>query len=242
MYRGFTISTSVREGGILVLPDGASREDFTPHPSLLKYVEANAANWYRYINKNLRGEAQASPNGSLYLITGCDKTRSVSCVAIPIGPDTAGDQVELQYKQGNEGRPWSSNSRARIRRVDAEANPDASYGVFLRGIRISLSARSWSSKMEYTAPDLKPYYNILSMPITGRWAKILRTVESRFGPGSTVLHRRPEVIHLTSFLSTRWLIYRQQVPFHVSDIIAQLVLKDVNITFLSLSPDAHPFT
>jgi len=155
--------------------------------------------WYRYVTKNLRGEAEACPNGSLYLITGCDKTHSVSCVAVPLGSDTVGDQVELQYKQGSEGQPWSSNRRARICRVDAQSNPGASYGVFLRGIRIALSSHSWSLNMEYLEPDMKPYYNILSKAPTGRWDRILRSVGSRLGLGQTEAFNRPEVLLRLAF-------------------------------------------
>jgi hypothetical protein len=164
----------------------------------LKYIQDNALDWYLYVTKNLRGEAEASPNGSLYLITGCDKTRSVSCVAIPLGSDTAGDQVELQYKQGNEGQPWSSNHRARICRVDAQSNPGASYGVFIRGIRIALSSHSWSLNMEYTEPDMKPYYSILSKTAIGRWERILRSVGSRLGLGPTSVFNQPEVVRFAS--------------------------------------------
>ena len=198
--------TSVREGGILVLPSGASREDFTPGSSLLRYIEENALHWYLHISKNLR-EVEAFPNGSLYLITGCDKTRSASCVTIPIGPNTAGTQVELQYQQDNTEQPWSGNHRARIRRVDAELNPGASYGVFLRGIKISLSPRSWYLNMEHTEDDMRPYYNILSKPIIGRQARFLRSVEMELSP--TILGH-PEVIkflfpsRLTDMLENRY--------------------------------------
>jgi len=212
LCRGFTISSSVREGGILVLPDGASREDFAPSPSLLKYIEDNALDWYPYVDKNLRGEAEAFPNGSLYLITGCDKARSLACVAIPRAVDTAGGQVELQYKQGNEGQSWSSNGRARLIRVDAESNPGASYGVFLRGIRIALSSYSWSRNMEYTEPDMKPYYNILSKTATGRLERVLRSVGSRLGLGPTPIVNRRKVVRFASLFISLTDILNNRCP------------------------------
>jgi len=133
----------------------------------------------------------------------------VSCVAIPIGKDTSGDQVELQYKQDNEGQPWSSNDRARICTVNAQSNPGASYGVFIRGIRIALSSHSWSLNMPYTEPDMRSCYRILSKTPTGRWEGILRSVGSRLGLGSTSPFTRPKVllrldsVSLTNMLDNR---------------------------------------
>ena len=43
----FSVSSLAREGGILVLPDGASREDFVPNTSLLEYIEGNGTRMYR---------------------------------------------------------------------------------------------------------------------------------------------------------------------------------------------------
>lgn len=194
------------------------------------------------MSKNLRGEAEAFPNGSLYLITGCDKTYSVSCVAIPLGSDTAGDLVELQYNQSNKEQPWSHNRRARICRFNEETNPGASYGVFLRGIKIALSSRSWSLNMEYIEPDMRPYYNILSKPVTGRLERIIRSLELRFGLGLTSIYNRPEVVQFTLIIISRSRrLILPQVPFHVSDIIAQLVLKDVIKISLSHLLHTHPF-
>jgi len=53
--------------------------------------------------------------------------------------------------------------------------------------------------MEYTEPDMKPYYNILSKAATGRWDRILRSVGSRLGLGQTSVVNRPEVVLLLAF-------------------------------------------
>lgn len=66
----FTWTSS--EGAILHLPRGAAR--LSSPPELFRDVALRGAkNWYRFANITLR---RGVPNGSLYLITGCDKARS----------------------------------------------------------------------------------------------------------------------------------------------------------------------
>ncbi|PBK66352.1 hypothetical protein ARMSODRAFT_856095, partial [Armillaria solidipes] len=72
---GVEFSTSKAEAAILMLPDGGNRYD-TKHRSLFQqYATKNALSWYIYVN-SLDHLARQAPNGSLYLVTGCDKARS----------------------------------------------------------------------------------------------------------------------------------------------------------------------
>ncbi|KAK0186369.1 hypothetical protein F5146DRAFT_935840, partial [Armillaria mellea] len=70
----FTSSSSRAGAAILVLPDGAERYD-SEQPSLFEeYAIANAHSWYKYFNGPEQG--QALDNGTLYLVTDCDKCHS----------------------------------------------------------------------------------------------------------------------------------------------------------------------
>ncbi|KAF8886953.1 hypothetical protein BD779DRAFT_542735 [Infundibulicybe gibba] len=67
-HMGAQFTWNSSEGAILHLPDGASR--LASPPSLFR--ASAMKNWYKFANLTLH---RAVPNGSLYLITGCDKTR-----------------------------------------------------------------------------------------------------------------------------------------------------------------------
>ncbi|KAK0437584.1 uncharacterized protein EV420DRAFT_1234457, partial [Desarmillaria tabescens] len=64
-------STYTRVGTtVLVLPDGTERSD-SEEPSLFEeYAIANVHSWYKYFNGQ---QGRKLYNGSLYLITSCDK-------------------------------------------------------------------------------------------------------------------------------------------------------------------------
>jgi hypothetical protein len=86
----FTWNTS--DGAILHLPNGASR--LTCLSNLLRsYAMTHALSWYTFAVNNLH---RSIPNGSLYLITGTDKTSSWMVGAFSGAP--AEDQVSLRLR------------------------------------------------------------------------------------------------------------------------------------------------
>ncbi|KAF7973411.1 hypothetical protein HWV62_15211 [Athelia sp. TMB] len=65
-------STSISfETAFLTVPDGAMGEDYCDIASIRSYSIKHAESWYEFINGHLGFEA---PNGSLYVVTGCDKS------------------------------------------------------------------------------------------------------------------------------------------------------------------------
>jgi len=85
----FTWSAS--DGAILHLPGGASR--LNCFSDLFRYhAITHAYSWYKFANINLHRRV---PNGSLYLITGTDKTSSWMVGAFSGAPP--GDQVSLHF-------------------------------------------------------------------------------------------------------------------------------------------------
>ncbi|KIM91595.1 hypothetical protein PILCRDRAFT_27775, partial [Piloderma croceum F 1598] len=59
------------EAAILTLPEGASRQDLLCINKFRRHAIENVMHWYEFVNGVLGREA---PNGSLYLVTGCDKS------------------------------------------------------------------------------------------------------------------------------------------------------------------------
>lgn len=55
----------------MTLPEGASRQDLLNLNKFRRHAAENALHWYEFVNGTL---GRGSPNGSLYLVTGCDKS------------------------------------------------------------------------------------------------------------------------------------------------------------------------
>ncbi|KAF5348394.1 hypothetical protein D9758_010917 [Tetrapyrgos nigripes] len=70
---GIELKFSRSRGAALILPEGASRVDYLALPDIRDYAAANAESWYQFVHETLRLDAD---NGSLYVITGYDKTHS----------------------------------------------------------------------------------------------------------------------------------------------------------------------
>ncbi|KAK0451366.1 uncharacterized protein EV420DRAFT_1274226 [Desarmillaria tabescens] len=68
----FQFPSSNTRGAVLILLDGSESYN-SKNPSLLaEYAASNAHSWYKYINDD---QGRMIRNGSLYLVTGCDKCR-----------------------------------------------------------------------------------------------------------------------------------------------------------------------
>ncbi|KAJ7194187.1 hypothetical protein GGX14DRAFT_586739, partial [Mycena pura] len=66
-----TFSLRSRTAAILVLPDGASRENLIPVEAFRAYVKQYSKQWHAFAR-----ECVARTGGSLFVVTGCDKTTS----------------------------------------------------------------------------------------------------------------------------------------------------------------------
>ncbi|KZP12588.1 hypothetical protein FIBSPDRAFT_681498, partial [Athelia psychrophila] len=70
---GYSVAESSSESAPLIMPDGAMGEDCTSIDEIRRYSIDHAPSWYEFINGKLH---RAAPNGSLYVVTGCDKSTS----------------------------------------------------------------------------------------------------------------------------------------------------------------------
>lgn len=67
----FTITQ--KSAAMLVLPHGADRYQAKPYDKYKTYISEHGKSWYEYLNSD---QQRGARNGSLYLVTGCDKARS----------------------------------------------------------------------------------------------------------------------------------------------------------------------
>ncbi|KIM72179.1 hypothetical protein PILCRDRAFT_804222 [Piloderma croceum F 1598] len=83
---GYKFTTSSTEAAILSLPEGASRQNIRNLAKFRSQGIKNTLRWYQFANGTLGREA---PNGSLYLVTGCDKSAAWGIASISGASETS---------------------------------------------------------------------------------------------------------------------------------------------------------
>ncbi|KAF9475528.1 hypothetical protein BDN70DRAFT_248559 [Pholiota conissans] len=102
--------TSAREGAVLVLPTGASREELADPSKLYPYIKEHATSWYQFYNQNSDHIASAYiPNGTLYLVIGVDRATSWSTATFPLGSEDTAKQRQFIYNGDTPLTPWSNS-------------------------------------------------------------------------------------------------------------------------------------
>ncbi|KAF9554943.1 hypothetical protein CPC08DRAFT_753373 [Agrocybe pediades] len=203
----FKFVTTAREAALLVLPSGASRVDLKSTSHLTKYIEKYALSWHYFMFHRATYSGSSVPNGSLHLVTGCDRAKSWSLAATPDTSSEAGDRIEMAFRKDD----WTDKNYARTNTFSSRSREDGAKretcAVNIRGITIALSNRVWAEHLRYPPKKYKVYYQLLSTPILGWRAKLTRWKEDHFGYGSVSLKDR------------------EKVPFHPSIIITQILFK-----------------
>ncbi|THV06261.1 hypothetical protein K435DRAFT_773452 [Dendrothele bispora CBS 962.96] len=135
---GVQLQFSTQCGAALILPDGASRYDYLGRRTLREYAVRNAESWYQFLIDELGISAD---NGSLYLITGCDKTRCYQNIAfsnaskefsvsVQYSSPIADGRLAVSYSTSTEHMPSS--------RASGPGNTTENLSVFIRGFKIML--------------------------------------------------------------------------------------------------------
>ncbi|KAJ6552770.1 hypothetical protein B0H19DRAFT_949488 [Mycena capillaripes] len=156
-------SCGVPQGALLALPHGAYLKKLDNLETLRAYVATHAENWYKYVN-GARGRGLA--NGSLYLITGCEKAKSWGMAAF----HSARNEFQLAFQ------PMPS------------ANSSFQYRWSGMGGRNPAQTKSYDPTPITGPLDQTTFIHGLSISLgTGVWGKLFGTVkicdivESRLG-------------------------------------------------------------
>ncbi len=185
---GFEFSCLREKGAILVLPDGGARYDALNLSQFRSYATRNAHASYQFANIVCGREAT---NGSLYLVTGCDKTCSWGAASFFNPADTRSFSLKFLVggvAEGNIklGYSWKSTSSA-----DVRAYPDGGLTyfvdslrpnqcVFLRGFGISIRTNAFSqwvfrptevSQISGTSKDRTPRFDSSTPYSDVRWKR-----------------------------------------------------------------------
>ncbi|KAK0493315.1 hypothetical protein EDD18DRAFT_1464838 [Armillaria luteobubalina] len=142
----FEFSTSKDQAAFLMLPQGATRFDIKNLLSMRNYALEHAREWYEYINgPNLGREV---PNGTLYFVTGCDKTTAWESAAISKPSDLSKFSTEFLVGGLTEGRMASSSSWSTNGWTNSTDAPQPeNQAVFIRGFTISVREKSRIKRM-----------------------------------------------------------------------------------------------
>ena len=138
-----------REGGILVLPRGASRQDMIATDRLHEYVQRNAPHWYQVINHY--SDCTLHPNGSLVIVTGCDKATDFANASFS-NTGKRHRRISLRYTwKPKYDPPWVDYKHADVHWFqpyeDDIISASPNQCVFVRSLRVSLSSLSWAKAL-----------------------------------------------------------------------------------------------
>lgn len=151
-----------REGGLLILPRGGSREDMVSTDRLHDCVKGNAPHWYQLVNyyTNLN-----YPNGSLVVITGCDKAEDYANASFSNAEPRNKKYPGVRYTwqpdyvipwsfEQSDSTKWYQPSLPEIKGFqDDDHTKD--HCIFVRTLRVSLSTRLWCTSILH-AHDSQP--------------------------------------------------------------------------------------
>ncbi|KAJ7158481.1 hypothetical protein C8R46DRAFT_392884 [Mycena filopes] len=142
----FLFSCQGPSGAVLALPHGARLEKLEDVEHVRQYAACHAESWYKYIN-GTRGRALT--NGSLYLITGCEKSASGGIASFQnVAP---GAEFQLSFRPTAHADDdyryrFVRGTPARTKHFDVSARSDEgtlNQTTFLHGFSISLGEGIW---------------------------------------------------------------------------------------------------
>ncbi|KAK0227685.1 hypothetical protein IW262DRAFT_1346755 [Armillaria fumosa] len=151
----FEFSTSEDQAAFLMLPQGATRFDVKNLLSMRNYALEHAHEWYEYINGPKLG--REALNGTLYFVTGCDKTTAWGSAAISKPSDLCKFSTKFLVEGLAEGRMalssswstngWTNSTRVYPQDIDINAPQPENQAIFIRGFTISVREKSWINRM-----------------------------------------------------------------------------------------------
>jgi len=134
-----TFKSSASNGAILILPEGGSSEDLRNTKPFLDYATTHAMSWYQHVN-NVLGEN--APNGSLYVVTGCDKTRTWgACAFSCLEPDDLFIEFVRTNSNSDQGTYTFRNhypAEVNCTPEELQNSPNWSGCVFVRGFMVAM--------------------------------------------------------------------------------------------------------
>ncbi|KAF9532742.1 hypothetical protein CPB83DRAFT_890428 [Crepidotus variabilis] len=190
--------SDAREGAVLILPEGASREDLVESPKLYEYIKANASDWYQFMN-DYSDFPTARPvvNGTLFVVTGTDKANFYSSALFPTDEDERMRPTTFKYVEKNvKNRTWQIAAPVRASSEQSMTKGEHPTSVFLRGVTVALSKSLWTHDIAPIPVAVLPLYYIPSIPLLGKRSEIMahfvkgphEDEDEDYTPGEAIFH------------------------------------------------------
>ncbi|KAJ7697988.1 hypothetical protein B0H14DRAFT_2549274, partial [Mycena olivaceomarginata] len=143
----FIFSCRPPQGAVLVLPHGAELKKLKNIQTVREYAQRYAKTWYAYLK---RTKGLMVNNGSLYLITGCEKVMSWGMATYHSTWDT--DEFQASFRpiqtNANPQYQWMGNGRFPVQHQHYNRpsvnNHTSNQTVFIHGLSISLGVGIWN--------------------------------------------------------------------------------------------------
>jgi len=140
---GYSFSSASSEAAVLTLPEGAASQDLRNLAKFRRHALKHTASWYEFVNGTLGREA---PNGSLYLVTGCDKSTTWGIASVSCASETNALSLKFTVAQIAEASAtytysWETYCPATVRTGPEPCeNTDQPQNqcVFLRGFKLAV--------------------------------------------------------------------------------------------------------
>jgi len=177
---------------VLILPEGATREDLVETHKLFTYVKEHASDWYQFLNgySDLPG-FDPIVNSTLFVVTGTDKTKNWNTACFPPNPSDSVTQTVFHYSDDKSRRMWHGADIEESSEMTCSAEGKYPCALFLRGISVALSKAAWDHGITPIPFNHLPRYYIPSIPAHGRRANFMRFIQSlRRGPSDEELDHR----------------------------------------------------
>lgn len=146
----YVFSCRASNGAICTLPEGSSFVKLANLESVRQYACQNANSWYRYIN-GPRG--RGAENGSIYLVTACEKTEAWGMAAFQDVIDPQGLRIsfgetgnsDLAYDWVEKGPGEAKSGCASFEYVDGAPCRPRNQCMFIQGFKIALGQGVWAT-------------------------------------------------------------------------------------------------
>ncbi|KAF9532745.1 hypothetical protein CPB83DRAFT_903277 [Crepidotus variabilis] len=162
--------SEAREGAVLVLPEGTTREDLVDTHKLHTYIKEHASDWYQFLNdySDIPTFAPVA-NGTLFVVTGTDKTKVYRSALFPTHEDERLRPTSFKYvAKSVNGRVWpSAPSMTSASERLTSAKGEYPSAVFIRGLTVALSKPLWTHGIAPIPLSSLPLYYIPSIPLSG---------------------------------------------------------------------------
>ncbi|KAK6974355.1 hypothetical protein R3P38DRAFT_3133460 [Favolaschia claudopus] len=145
----FRFHCSDSQGAVLALPHGPHLTKLENLENMREYAAQHAENWYEYVNSP-RGRGRGLRNGTLYLITGCEKAQSWGMASyyasrsrflLEFKPRQVGAVINQYLWSGAPGQTNPSSTKSHNKSADGSP---MNHTTFVHGLSISLGKAPWS--------------------------------------------------------------------------------------------------